>query len=481
MCRATNETFGSDEDPESKEDHVQTGSSKRKRKLSFVPKQDSNTGVKNNSFYSNHGNKPGFHHRCMALVVILMMSLCASLVGISTYARQVFLSITFSCGGGGGGIVPGHSNIKALQVFKQSSRASRLTDMHNETNRPIATFLFLVGVEGSGHHLWRSVYSASPSYQRYRMAQKGSNLAENFVQMTRGLSSLFTAGCEGGEIDLRDGDNGNVDDDDGNQTSVASTIQQSSNPSLAAIDLGDEDSDNIDDEDANQTRSMITLQHSSNLTQAFDDVVRGMRRIKGLLRKKYGSKHNTAVAINAFFRKLNKGKFFSYPFGQENGCRTTSYPDLDLLYHACSEARVDCKHILITRDAYEVIRSTTVNRHFSAVGEQIRTMSSMLNVMRIQNVDHHESLAACWDFDAADGGGVAEMSDLLGWDSQEAFHASYSELLRHPEALGEEEMRAVVPDDLQELMGAYVQQTKRTADECQSLLKLKRQRGLDPM
>ena len=105
----------------------------------------------------------------------------------------------------------------------------------------------------------------------------------------------------------------------------------------------------------------------------------------------------------------------------------------------------------------------------------------MLNVMRIQNVDHYESLAACWDFDAADGGGVAEMSDLLGWDSQEAFRASYSELLRQPEALGEEEMRAVVPDGLQELMGPYVQQTKRTADECQSLLKLKRQGGLDPM
>ena len=374
----------------------------------------------------------------MALVVIIIVSLCASLVGISTYARQALLSITFPFGGSGDA---GHNNIKALQVLKGSgsSRASRTTNVHNETNRPITTFLFLVGLEGSGHHLWRSVYSASPSYRRYRMAQKGSNLAENFFQITRGLSTLFTAGCEG---------NGR--------------------------DLGNDDGDH---EDCNQTRVMTTMQHSSNMTQAFDDVVRGMRRINGLLRKKYGSKHNTAVAINAFFRKMEKGKFFSYPFGQEDGCRTTSYPDLDLLYHACSEARVDCKHIVITRDAYEVIRSTTVNRHFSAVGQQIKTMSSMLDVMRIQNVDHHESLAACWDFDAADGGGVAEMSDLLGWESQEAFHASYSELLNQPESLGEEEMRAVVPVDLQELMGPYVQQTKRTADECQSLLNLKRQGG----
>lgn len=374
----------------------------------------------------------------MALVVIIIVSLCASLVGISTYARQALLSITFPFGGSGDA---GHNNIKALQVLKGSgsSRASRTTNVHNETNRPITTFLFLVGLEGSGHHLWRSVYSASPSYRRYRMAQKGSNLAENFFQITRGLSTLFTAGCEG---------NGR--------------------------DLGNDDGDH---EDGNQTRVMTTMQHSSNMTQAFDDVVRGMRRINGLLRKKYGSKHNTAVAINAFFRKMEKGKFFSYPFGQEDGCRTTSYPDLDLLYHACSEARVDCKHIVITRDAYEVIRSTTVNRHFSAVGQQIKTMSSMLDVMRIQNVDHHESLAACWDFDAADGGGVAEMSDLLGWESQEAFHASYSELLNQPESLGEEEMRAVVPVDLQELMGPYVQQTKRTADECQSLLNLKRQGG----
>ena len=73
------------------------------------------------------------------------------------------------------------------------------------------------------------------------------------------------------------------------------------------------------------------------------------------------------------------------------------------------------------------------------------------------------------------------MSDLLGWESQEEFRASYSELLHQPKLLDEEEMRAVVPVDLQELMGHYVQQTKRTSNECQSLLKLKRQGGLDPM
>ena len=392
MCRATNETMGSDEDPESKEDRVQTGSSKRKRRVSFAPKpqhayyyplqqQDSETGVKSNSFNSHHVGKPGSHRRCMALVVIVMMSLCASLVGVSTYARQALLSITFSCGGGSDA---GHSNIKALQMLKKSSKELQLNYMRNETNRPIATFLFLVGVEGSGHHLWRSVYSASPSYRRYRKAQTEYNLAEPFIQMTRGLTSLFTAGCEGDEGGLGNDDNDNVDDDDGNQTSMATTVQQGSYPTQAAIDLGDDDNDNVDNDDGNQTNVTTTFQQSSNLTQAFDDVVRGMRRIKGLLRRKYGSKHNTAVAINAFFRKLNRGKFFPYPFGQEDGCRTTSYPDLDLLYHACSEAKVNCKHILISSDAYEVIRSTTVNRHFSAVGQQIKTMSSMMDVMRIQ-------------------------------------------------------------------------------------------------
>mmetsp|Transcript_22995 Transcript_22995/g.49824 ORF Transcript_22995/g.49824 Transcript_22995/m.49824 type:complete len:202 (-) Transcript_22995:148-753(-) len=193
-----------------------------------------------------------------------------------------------------------------------------------------------------------------------------------------------------------------------------------------------------------------------------------MKRLKAELRRTHGSRTHTTVALNSHFQKKRQGsKFFSYPFGTDEGCRAVSYPDLSLLYRVCEAARVDCKHILLYRDAMSVIKSTTVNRHFSETGNQIKTLSSMLGVLRTQNMDHYDKLAACWDYDTSEG--IDEIFELLGWRSKEEFRENFSQLFHQPQVLQENERQEVVSPDLDFVMKTMEEETSHLSDECKWL------------
>ena len=358
-------------------------------------------------------------YRCIIIMVMVVFAIGVSLA-ISSYARQALLQTvtsSTSCGDVGGGMGNNGNFVDIMPPTAQNAARG------NETASSLVTFLFLIGVEGSGHHLWGSVYDSSPSFLQYREAKRSGLMNEPFNDLASGLHSLFTAGCIAE-----------------NETEVG-----------------------------HNSRSMKNSTYSG--TQAIDLVVRSMKRMKAALRQTHGPRMHTTVALNAHFQPRRK-KLFSYPFGAYGGCRAVSYPDLGLLYRACESARVDCKHILLSRDAHEVIRSTTINRHFSEIENQIKTLSSMLGVLRTQNMDHYKKLAACWNYDTSEG--VDEISELLGWKSKEEFRSSFADLFHQPQALKDNERNEIVPSDLDYLMKTMERQTNQLADECRILVQRNR-------
>ena len=121
---------------------------------------------------------------------------------------------------------------------------------------------------------------------------------------------------------------------------------------------------------------------------------------------------STMVPLNAGGIALGTTGMMSYTnfLGRD---RALQYPDIHALYHACDAAGVSCRHVILTRDPYAVIRSTTMNREFSSKHQAIQLYTAMLDVIFAQMLAHPDRLAACWEY-----GNVAneELGALMGWD-----------------------------------------------------------------
>lgn len=164
----------------------------------------------------------------------------------------------------------------------------------------------------------------------------------------------------------------------------------------------------------------------------------------------------------------------SYP-NFKGPCRHLQYPDINSLYTACHEAGVWCEHILIYREAHEIIKSTTINRNFSLTQlQQIKTMTIMLDVIHGQLLDNPDRVAACWDYGSAVGGGIEDVGALLGWERSN-FTSFYSRIYRAKPPLSNEEKLKIVPKELQVYMDSMVHANEKVWNTCQTQLSLKQQ------
>jgi len=132
----------------------------------------------------------------------------------------------------------------------------------------------------------------------------------------------------------------------------------------------------------------------------------------------------------------------SFP-GTDSVARYSQVPDLGILYRACDDAGVDCGHILMTRDAREVVRSTTRNRSFDLPKPQIVNLSMQLNMMVSQALQYPEKLVGCFDYNNPTS--LLESRLLKEWFGT-SFESKILPLYKPTASLTLKERNELVPD-----------------------------------
>jgi hypothetical protein len=139
----------------------------------------------------------------------------------------------------------------------------------------------------------------------------------------------------------------------------------------------------------------------------------------------------------------------SYPnFGGK--CRKLAYPDIDLFYHACDVANVECVHVYLYRDPYSVVSSTTIKRHINVKGipQATRLYTSMLNIIYAQLSLHSSRTAGCFGF--FDGNSTSTelwdpLQDMFGEEDPAGFNNRIKEVYMPPSLMTDKEKRAMFP------------------------------------
>jgi len=296
---------------------------------------------------------------------------------------------------------------KDLSIYKEGSNGPMKTSRRlaeEESKGP--TFLFIMGIEGTGHHLFLTLF------QTY--LKSGNGLSDEFFDENAIHKKLY--------------------------------LHPKWKPSLW---------------------SAPCAENPSNGTALFQEVVDTMKTIDFEIRSQSLEQTAAIVPLNAGFENFMN----SYP-SKHRDCRPLQYPDLDLTYAACEEAGVKCKHIVLSRDPYEIIRSTTMNREFDPKHRQIKLLGTMLDVINTQIVSYPDQLHACWSYNKGVES-ILNIGELLGWEAT-AFKNIYSDLFHAHTPLTDEDRRDIVPPQLQPFMDTMIASMERVEATCESVLNSQR-------
>ena len=158
------------------------------------------------------------------------------------------------------------------------------------------------------------------------------------------------------------------------------------------------------------------------------------------------------IAINANSCG-RKSSMISYPnlHGRD---RALQIFNLDVFFNACADAKVICKHVIIYRDPYDVIQSTTVNRAFNHnIYNAIRLYTSAMQQIHSQMVSHPDGNMGCFGFLDVEGHELRQdweqFGNLFGWGSFESFMDHANMITKKNRTPMLEEMRAnLIPSRL---------------------------------
>jgi len=166
----------------------------------------------------------------------------------------------------------------------------------------------------------------------------------------------------------------------------------------------------------------------------------------------------------------------SYPMDSDE-CRPLKFPDLDIVYEACNDAGVLCQHVYLYRDPYAVLKSTTKNRGFEASGlKAIHLYITMLKVLYAQLTAHANRTAGCFNFyDTGDG--VNDTSgafwdpirDMFGWAST-SDHVEFRKYIQSkykpPAKLTDADRKTIVPQQYEEYIKSMIQANDNASRLC---------------
>jgi hypothetical protein len=242
-------------------------------------------------------------------------------------------------------------------------------------------FIFTIGLEGTGHHLMSQVISNSPAFSQVK-----SLGLENFVVNTvialfqsKNLNGLFNQACQDESIYIKEA-----------------------------------------------KKWKLSSKYNEKVSARFDTVI-ALNRTVNLLRtmqqiydeKTANNPRPLRIPLNSFIANgTRKSGMISYP-NFRGKCYKLQYPILDLLYKACSEAKVQCSHVYVYRHPLDVLTSTTVKRKFNPPGMVLAShlYTSHLKIMESQLLSYPDRNRGCFGFFDQHGSEEwqALLRDMWGW------------------------------------------------------------------
>jgi hypothetical protein len=279
-------------------------------------------------------------------------------------------------------------------------------------------FLFVIGLEGTGHHLLQSMASQSPSIEQLREM----NI---YPKMTKRLGKLLY---------------GDPDPPPESQKLAAS-------PRLSESLWGSMDSCAVGGDGAtfethhHQDDDGVGDRGSS--TPSVEE--RTIELLKAIERKARLSQEQQRIVTIPFNVLRTMYTMASYPH-LHGKCRGLRYPDLDLWYRVCERAGVQCEHVYIHRDPYEILYSTNVKRSNNRNKTPfyvIHLYKSMLSIIYTQLSTHAHRTVGCYGMLERGKYNVSSQSswkyqvgDLLGWTNTVAYDEFFAKEYSPPKPNG---------------------------------------------
>ena len=304
-----------------------------------------------------------------------------------------------------------------------SSQKDHADDVAGDDDGP--TFVFIMGIEGTGHHFISELLSHSPNM--IKMQELGmchTVWGERDNEFFKLSTQFLNAG------------NGLFDPSKRNKNSLDAGTRYDT-----AVDL------------------LGTIRRKVNIWRQEKQV------------DNVDTEYHVAINANS----CNAPTMMSYPsyIGPD---RPLQNLNLDVLYNACADAKVKCKHVYIYRDPYDVIKSTTRNKHYNSnIFDSIRLYTSVLRQIHSHMVSYPERNLGCFGFLDAKGYQIEQdwerFSALWGWDSFEDFMATAKEVnTKSPMSMSKEMKAKLVPSRLSVMMRAFEDVYNRVNDLCYSSL-----------
>lgn len=165
--------------------------------------------------------------------------------------------------------------------------------------------------------------------------------------------------------------------------------------------------------------------------------------------------------------------FASYPAGSR-GC--FKYPNIDVLYKTCRLAGVRCRHVLLHRNPYSILYSTTVKRQYNpSILSGIHLYTSMLYIIHSQLLlTHSDKSLACYGLlelnnDKSDDDDMwKSLQALLGWKINDAhdFEDYMKRIYQPPSTLSAEQQGKLVPSHIQVYMDSLMRVHDQVVNLC---------------
>jgi len=281
----------------------------------------------------------------------------------------------------------------------------------NEDVKSDVTFVYYMGIEGTGHHYVHDLQTSAPSTK----AINDHNMSELIVSLSKALFNW-------------------VDKEHGLWTLPCARKLPEDEPSS--------------DKEENPYKNVIGLMKEIEETWKGDN--------------------DTPTPIHIPLNCMRGEELTSYP-AHTGECRALQYADVDLLYAACDEAGVKCKSVVMVRDAYEVIRSTVDHRHFTAKQRQIKLLTTMLDVMHTQVFAHPDRLMTVYNYGDAEPNFV--LGKILGYTEDEFKEVFQNSFDASKAEMSQDEKREVIPNILSPYIDVMVRSTERLKISCDHILK----------
>jgi hypothetical protein len=227
-----------------------------------------------------------------------------------------------------------------------------------------------------------------------------------------------------------------------------------------------------------------------NSTDVQSNVVRILKKME----RKASEALFVTTTNNNYHQESSKKKKITVPVNTMNGrfgvafgevsypnflgpCRSLNYPSLGIWYDACDKAKVDCRHVYLHRDPYQVIESTTRKRLFNTdVLKAIHMYTSLLKIIASELTTFASRTIGCFGFFENDSSHWMEpVRKMYGWgdDNKTVFEEFMKQTYRKPQQtiMTEEERNEIVSPTLDVYMKAFLEAHDRVIEICRENLR----------